>query len=566
MLRRSIVAWLLLWAAIFPVVSGMAGARAAESYAVGDVVLVVTSRLPVHVQPSLSSGVAAEMVVGMKSRIIAIETDADRLTWFYLSDRALGWVPGRLNGMPSLALFSDAALDTMLDQTTTALKRNPNDVEAYVKRGTVYLTQRKYDLAIADYAQAVQFFPKNGALHDNLGKAYLDAWRYTEAQAELEQAIKLGWELPNTYNRLGIACDKLGDYACAAVSYMQGLAIEPGYGILYNNQGVMFDHLGISDQAIILYGQAIQADPYLATAYVNRGLSYYQQDNFSAALADYSRAIEIDPYLGQAYVERGAYYDEVSDDPEAALADFNHAIDLDPADSSAYASRGVTYSRRGQLFEARADLLKAIELDPTNRGAHVNLGSLYGRFGEYGLAADAYTRAIELGGWTENMPLLYRAQDYFLLGQYGQAVEDLDAYLEWVDLEFENGIYLAITAHLARGAAYLRLGDGDPTRYQLAAQDYQAAFALDSSLVREFYTWGRRFGVLLVGAEQTLALQERVDADPQSVAVWLDLAHRYMQYGQFPEAVESYRQYIARAGNVPPELEQFVTTIADLIG
>ncbi|HVO70511.1 MAG TPA: tetratricopeptide repeat protein [Aggregatilineaceae bacterium] len=558
--------WLLVWAAILPVLPGIAGAQAAESYAIGDVVLVVTSRLPVHVQPSLTSGVAAEMVVGMKSRIIAMETDVDRLTWFYLSDSALGWVPGRLNGLPSLALFSDAALDTMLAQATTALERNPNDAEAYVKRGTVYLTQREYDLAVADYAQAVRFFPKNGALHDNLGKAYLDARRYTEAQAELEQAIKLGWELPNTYNRLGIACDKLGDYAYAAVSYMQGLAIEPGYGILYNNQGVMFDHLGIFDQAIIMYGQAIQADPYLATAYVNRGIAYYKQDNFSAALADYSRAIEINPYLAQAYVERGAYYADVNYDFEAALADYNRAIDLDPADSSAYSSRGVTYSRYGQLFEARADLLKAIELDPTNREAHFGLGTMYGRFGEYALAADAYSRAIELGGWTANIPLLYRAQDYFFLGQYERVVEDLDAYLEWVDVEFEGGIYLTITAYLVRGAAYLRLGDEDPTRYQLAAQDYQAAFALDSSLAREFYTWGGRYGVILGGYEQALALQDRVDAEPQSVTLWLDLAHRYMQYGQFPEAVESYQQYITLADHVPPELEQFVTTIADLIG
>jgi cytochrome c-type biogenesis protein CcmH/NrfG len=84
--------------------------------------------------------------------------------------------------------------------------------------------------------------------------------------------------------------------------------------------------------------------------------------------------------------------------------------------------------------------------------------------------------------------------------------------------------------------------------------------------VQAFSSWGHSYGVILSGVDDAMALQDRVDADPQSAALRLELAHRYMQYGRFSEAVESYQQYMALAGNVPPELEQFVTTIADLIG
>ena len=155
-------------------------------YAVGDAVLVVAAQLPVYVQPDSSSGVAAELLYGMKSRVIGIGVDADGMPWYYLTEYAYGWVPGMVDNLPSLMPFSEEALDKMLAETTAAIEANPEDAEAYVKRGTVYLVRREFDLSISDYNQAVLLHPDDAALHDYLGKAYLDSSDYSTARSEFE--------------------------------------------------------------------------------------------------------------------------------------------------------------------------------------------------------------------------------------------------------------------------------------------------------------------------------------------------------------------------------------------
>jgi tetratricopeptide (TPR) repeat protein len=60
--------------------------------------------------------------------------------------------------------YSAEFLEQMVAEATQPSKPTPNNVEAYAARGSAYLGQRNYDLAIADYSRAIEMSPQDGRL------------------------------------------------------------------------------------------------------------------------------------------------------------------------------------------------------------------------------------------------------------------------------------------------------------------------------------------------------------------------------------------------------------------
>jgi tetratricopeptide (TPR) repeat protein len=509
-----------------------ADAQDGEPFAVGDSVVVVAAQLPVHVQPDSSSGVAAELLYGMKSRVIGIEVDADGMPWYYLAEYAYGWVPELVEDQRSLMPFSEEALDKMLAETTAAIEANPEDVEAYVKRGTVYLVRREYLHAIGDYELAVQLRPDDAALHDYLGKAYMDFGQFSLARAQFRTAIDLGRSLANTYNRLAIALENLSEEGPAIQYYQKAIDTQPGYGLVYANQG--------------------------------RRIYQYRGDS-STAWDLYNRAIEIDPYLAIAYIYRGDLFSDSSDTSTypQAFEDYNQALAIDPGSALAYGHRGGAYLFSGDWVQAEADFLRAAELDPYYEYPIWHLAALYGSMGRYEDAVDYYTRVEGLGQFRQDSARLYRAQDYMMLGQYDLALADMDTFIPYVE-SYDSRSDFRITAYMVRAAIYLRLAPSDPAHYWRAAEDYRAAFEVDPNMARGFYTWGQAYGVMF-GEEYVIeGLRAQLDLDSNDSEAWWQLATEYMQRGRFIEALRAYDQYTRVAEVVPSELDQLIATIADL--
>ena len=75
---------------------------------------------------------------------------------------------------------------------------------AYVNRGNVYLNQSKFDLATADYSQAIQLDPKMALAFDNRGDAYCKQGKFDLAIADCTQAIQLDPKDKTAYYTAGV--------------------------------------------------------------------------------------------------------------------------------------------------------------------------------------------------------------------------------------------------------------------------------------------------------------------------------------------------------------------------
>jgi tetratricopeptide (TPR) repeat protein len=59
-----------------------------------------------------------------------------------------------------------------IEELTQAIRRDPDDAEAYYRRGDTYYRQGNYDKAIEDYSQAIRLDPGNAEYYHSRGMAY----------------------------------------------------------------------------------------------------------------------------------------------------------------------------------------------------------------------------------------------------------------------------------------------------------------------------------------------------------------------------------------------------------
>jgi tetratricopeptide (TPR) repeat protein len=96
--------------------------------------------------------------------------------------------------------------DQEIAQYTEAIRRNPNDVEAYFYRGNAYLHKKgNLDKAIADYSQAIRLKPDLADAYSNRGDAYYEKGDYDKAIADCTQAIRLNSDDALAYYHRGRA-------------------------------------------------------------------------------------------------------------------------------------------------------------------------------------------------------------------------------------------------------------------------------------------------------------------------------------------------------------------------
>ena len=122
------------------------------------------------------------------------------------------------------------AYDLAVADYSQAIRLSPGDAAALVNRGNAYRAQGKLDLALADYNRAIRLRPGDSVAFDNRGRTYAAKGDMARAIADFDQAIRLK---PNSaiplYNR-GLAKLKSGDAAGGQVDIDAAKALDPNLG------------------------------------------------------------------------------------------------------------------------------------------------------------------------------------------------------------------------------------------------------------------------------------------------------------------------------------------------
>ena len=249
----------------------------------------------------------------------------------YRVERVEGpWLWLRTTGLQGWALATEVVpVEEAVAFFTTKLIANSGDIHAYTMRAIVRQDNKDFEMALADYSEAIRSNPAQAWLFNNRGHHWNLRHEYDRAIADCSEAIRLKPMEPTAYHNRGIAWAEKGQY----------------------------------DKAITDYNEAIRLDPRNAVAHHNRGTALVHKKEFEKALADYDEAIHLDPHFAQAYCCRGTAR-WAKKEIDKALADFDEAIRLDPKEPMAYHNRGYAWGAKKVFDKAVADFDEALRLDP----------------------------------------------------------------------------------------------------------------------------------------------------------------------------------------------------------
>jgi tetratricopeptide (TPR) repeat protein len=243
----------------------------------------------------------------------------------------------------------------------------PKTAGTFLDRGILFATRGDFEMAIADFSEAIQ-------LNSTLASAYM--LRGRALVASVSKVVKINENFSGfTYliREGNITNDQKVIYDHAIADFTQAIRIDPNFAKAYVGRGATYADKQDYDRAIVDYTQAIRIDPNYATAYISRGATYADKQDYDRAIADYNQAIKIDPNDATAYINRGSAY-RTKQDYDRAIADYTQAIRIGPNDANAYVNRGAAYHNGKRDYDrAIADYEAALRIDPNVANARNNL-------------------------------------------------------------------------------------------------------------------------------------------------------------------------------------------------
>lgn len=123
-----------------------------------------------------------------------------------------------------------------IDTLNQRIRSNPNDAEAFQKRGIIYAYKEDYQNAIEDYNKALLLAPNNAQTYNYRGTAYYWLKNYQQALEDYNQAIRLNPEFALPYYNRGYVYQKLGDLQGAIQDFQEGANLSLKQGDLNSYQ------------------------------------------------------------------------------------------------------------------------------------------------------------------------------------------------------------------------------------------------------------------------------------------------------------------------------------------
>ena len=265
--------------------------------------------------------------------------------------------------------------NTVIELTNAVIEMNPNDIEAYIRRGIAYHHKGEYNLAVANFTKAIELDPSIPQLYLARGVAYHQKGEYGYAIEDVTKTLELNPNNAEAYQHRALAYQRKGDYDRSKDDY---------------------------DRAIADFTKAIELNPDDTNVYCGRGNAYQSrgdydrsEDDYDHAIDDFTKAIELNPNGATAYSGRSSAY-QSKGEQNRAIEDATKAVELNPQDANVYNHRGLIYYYKGDYDRAIEDYAKAVNLNSNHIRAYNNRGTVYCAKGDYDRAIEDFNRAIQL--------------------------------------------------------------------------------------------------------------------------------------------------------------------------
>ena len=303
--------------------------------------------------------------------------------------------------------------DEKLPEINRFISRYPESWEGYYRAADYYEREDVRDIALQNFAKAIELNPKNGELYLGRAEMNLMTTRTDKAIADTDAAIKMFPKWPAAYMKRARAESSVEDYASARNDLEKALSLLPNDDDALDQLAYAYDGLGKHEKAIETATKAI-----LMTDATSRGGQYYPLQNrafFWAHAHQYQRAYQ----------------------------DISLSVMAKPKNSQAWAYFAYALAMDGKMAKAKEAMQICKALDTFAPRAMRLKAEMHRAGGEWEEALADYKTSTRLEpgygpGWTQ------RAITEIALGDYTNAIADLNKALEKVPKSVLTYCYLAL--------------------------------------------------------------------------------------------------------------------------
>jgi tetratricopeptide (TPR) repeat protein len=221
-----------------------------------------------------------------------------------LWDHAIKTTPGARAYISRANLYKEEKkYDLAIQCYNEAIKINIADHEAYMNRGNVYFDLNKPDLALADYKKSIEIKPNYVTALDNVGAIFGLRRQYDSALFYMNKALAINPGNISSYKNRALVNVELNRNEEAIKDFRKFLEYNPNDPDIMNMIGVCYRNLGKYSDAMAIINEAIKIKPdphfYLNRAYCYNGLKDIESARKDALIARQG-GLEIDADLAKA--------------------------------------------------------------------------------------------------------------------------------------------------------------------------------------------------------------------------------------------------------------------------
>ena len=245
---------------------------------------------------------------------------------------------------------------------TAALDLQPELVDAYYGRGSVYAELFTYDMALKDFNKAIALDSTMGIAIFNRGVVYSAQGYHALAKKDFDHYVRLRPMDPQGYLARAEYHQQRGDTERANMDYKKVASLEP-----------------------------VDADGYVSRSEVKLLLG-----DTSGAIKDISLCIEKKPEFTEAYFFRSQLY-SAQGQGDRAIDDLNIVLLNKPQNTKALIQRGYLYAKNGILQAAVEDMARGLEIDQNQPEVWFDLGYNLLELEDFAKAIQAFNNSLATG-------------------------------------------------------------------------------------------------------------------------------------------------------------------------
>ncbi|OAB62970.1 hypothetical protein AY599_14290 [Leptolyngbya valderiana BDU 20041] len=306
-------------------------------------------------------------------------------------------------------LDADSYFQNRQPDVLDALNQLSDDDNLY-RDALQYHQGGNWDDAERLYRLVLQKNPQNFEAWLNLGMLYVSTDRPRDAIAAFRSATELDHSQGTTYYGLGLVWERLNQRDRALDAYQQAIDRDPTLLDAYNNLGNLYYRSGQFDRAESLYRQAVSLNPQHFGSLLNLGNAFVTQRRLEDAIALYETAVDAHSNNSQLIETRDRLHQYLNnptplyrsfaqtffrqEDYTAAIPLYRYISNNGDGEATDFFALAVCFQKTQQFDEAIATLRHGVTRFPQNLTLQLQLVSQLRDNGETDAALQAAKAAI----------------------------------------------------------------------------------------------------------------------------------------------------------------------------